>query len=110
MGLDFKFPEIKVTDTSLKDNSVPGINIFNVRWSVDTAGPSPLNNVRTEIFLEGCKKAIEGNPCKGCFNSSTWIHGRSTPQDPVKVASHIANNCNGYVTIGGGEPTDRANS
>lgn len=107
MALNYIVPKVELVDTSLKDTSKVGIRLADVRWSVKTAGPSPADNIRTEIFLEGCKKAIEGSPCKGCFNSSTWIHGRNPLQDPILVARHIAKNCNGYVTIGGGEPTDQ---
>lgn len=96
-------------DTRLPKGDMSGILLRDCRWSVTTAGPSPYNNERTEIFLLGCNKAMTGNPCKGCFNSTTWDN--STAQwshDPVKMAEHINNNApNKYITIGGGEPTDQ---
>ena len=100
---------INVVDTTLKDNSKPGLKLMDAKWSVKTAGPSPFNNERTELFLLGCKKAIEGNPCKGCFNSSTWDSSKVTLlHDPIKMAEHINNVApNKYITIGGGEPTDQ---
>ena len=49
-----------------------GLRIFDIKWQVKTAGPSPNENKRIEVFLLGCDKAMQGNPCKGCFNSVTW--------------------------------------
>lgn len=96
-------------DTRLPKGDMSGILLRDCKWSVTTAGPSPYNNERTEIFLLGCNKAMTGNPCKGCFNSTTWDN--STAQwshDPIKMAEHINNNApNKYITIGGGEPTDQ---
>lgn len=90
-------------------NNLNGLLVRDVRWKVRTAGPSPFNNERTEIFLLGCKKAMMGNPCKGCFNSSTWDTTRAEfSHDPVLMAKHISQFApNKYVTIGGGEPTDQ---
>lgn len=86
-----------------------GLVVFDIRWATDTAGPSPDNNMRTELFLLGCKKAKEGNPCKGCFNSATWdITKAEHSRDPEEIADFIiANAPNKYITIGGGEPTDQ---
>lgn len=99
---------IKV-DTAMPKGDLSGILLRDVRWSVTTAGPSPDNNKRTELFLLGCKKAINGNPCKGCFNSSTWNNSKAIiSHNPIKMAEHINNNApNKYITIGGGEPTDQ---
>lgn len=85
------------------------IKLFNVKWKCITAGPSPLNNQRTEVFLLGCNKAISGNPCKGCFNSMTWDVSRATVEhDPVDMANNILKfSPNKYITFGGGEPTDQ---
>jgi hypothetical protein len=90
-------------------HNLNGLLIREVEWKVKTAGPSPFNNERTEIFLLGCKKAMSGNPCKGCFNNSTWNSSKAEfSHDPVLVAKHIAECApNKYVTIGGGEPTDQ---
>lgn len=86
-----------------------GLIVFDIRWATDTAGPSPDNNMRTELFLLGCKKAQEGNPCKGCFNSVTWdISKAEHSRDPIEIADFIIKNApNKYITIGGGEPTDQ---
>ena len=91
------------------NNNLDGLLLRHVAWSVKTAGPSPDNNNRTEIFLLGCKKAMEGNPCKGCFNSSTWDSTKAEfSHDPVEMAKHIHKNApNRYITIGGGEPLDQ---
>lgn len=101
--------DINIVDTTLKDNSKPGLKLMDVKWSVKTAGPSPFNNERTELFLLGCEKALAGHPCKGCFNSSTWDASKvSLLHDPIKMAEHINNTSpNKYITVGGGEPTDQ---
>lgn len=85
------------------------IKLFNVKWAVKTAGPSPDNNNRTEVFLLGCQKALKGNPCKGCFNSMTWDANKAEiTHHPVVMAENINRYApNRYVTIGGGEPTDQ---
>ena len=86
-----------------------GLVTFDIKWATDTAGPSPDNNQRTEMFLLGCKKAQQGNPCKGCFNSVTWDIGKAEhSRDPQEIADFIITNApNKYITIGGGEPTDQ---
>lgn len=83
--------------------------IFDVRWSATTAGPSPFNNERTELFLLGCEKARSGNACKGCFNSMTWeVPKDATYYEPKACAENIIKHApNRFVTIGGGEPTDQ---
>lgn len=90
-------------------DDLSGILLRDVKWKVKTAGPSPDNNERTEIFFLGCKKAMLGNPCKGCFNKTTWDNSKAEfSHDPVLMAKHISENApNKYVTIGGGEPTDQ---
>ena len=96
-------------DSRLPQGDMSGILLRECNWSVKTAGPSPDDNNRTELFLLGCKKAISGNPCKGCFNSTTWDNSRALwSHDPIRMAEHI-NKCapNKYITIGGGEPTDQ---
>ena len=39
------------------------IRLFDISWKCKTAGPSPINNERIEVFLLGCKKAAIGHPC-----------------------------------------------
>lgn len=85
------------------------IKLFGVKWDVNTAGPSPDKNKRTEIFFFGCNRAVNGNPCKGCFNNALWDNSIATFSYTVE---EIVNNIklhasNKYVTIGGGEPTDQ---
>lgn len=88
-----------------------GLRIFDIKWRTDTAGPSPNNNERIEVFLLGCDKAMQGNPCKGCFNSITWDKSKAEYSwDPIELADMINKGCdpnNKYITIGGGEPTDQ---
>ena len=88
-----------------------GLRIFDIKWRVTTAGPSPNNNERIEVFLLGCDKAMSGNPCKGCFNSITWDKSIAEfARDPIEVADMINDGCdpnNKYITIGGGEPSDQ---
>lgn len=88
-----------------------GLRIFDIKWRTDTAGPSPNNNERIEVFLLGCNKAMQGNACKGCFNSITWDKSKAEwSWDPIEVADMINEGCdpnNKYITIGGGEPTDQ---
>lgn len=101
--------KIKDIDTRLPKGDMSGILLRECNWAVKTAGPSPDDNRRTELFLLGCNKAMSGNPCKGCFNSTTWNKDKAEwSHDPIKMAEHI-NNCapNKYITIGGGEPTDQ---
>lgn len=87
-----------------------GLIIYDIKWEVTTAGPSPNDNKRVEVFLLGCNKAMSGNPCKGCFNSPTWDKDIAEwSRDPIEVADMINEKSpdNKYVTIGGGEPTDQ---
>lgn len=96
-------------DTRLPKGDMSGILLRECNWSVKTAGPSPDNNKRVELFLLGCNKAINGNPCKGCFNSSTWDASKAQwSHNPIKMAEHINIHApNKYITIGGGEPLDQ---
>ena len=103
---------IQNVDTRLPKGDMSGILLRECNWSVKTAGPSPDENRRTELFLLGCNKAMNGNPCKGCFNTTTWNKNNAKwSHDPIKMAEHI-NNCapNKYITIGGGEPTDQVDN
>lgn len=94
-------------DTRLNDMS--GLLLKDVRWKIKTAGPSPFDNDRTELFLLGCRKALAGSPCTGCFNQTTWNASEASfSHDPVLMAEHINKVApNKYITISGGEPTDQ---
>lgn len=85
------------------------INLHAVTWSTDTAGVSPHNNMRTEVFFKGCGRAMANNPCKGCFNSPLWHNNpEDNKHDPQDIANQIIKHAPfKYVTIGGGEPTDQ---
>lgn len=85
------------------------ILLYDVKWTSVTAGPSPDDNKRTELFLAGCNKAYFGNPCKGCFNPKIWdpsSHAHAlTPQEVLEGVKKFAPNH--YITIVGGEPIDQ---
>lgn len=86
------------------------LRIFNAKWSSSSAGPSlDKNNYRTEIFLAGCKKAEEGNPCDGCFNPRLWdkndYYGDMSPRECFNHIRKYASNK--YITFVGGEPVDQ---
>ena len=87
------------------------LRIYNVKWTSHSAGPSTDGNKRTEIFLAGCKRAEEGNPCKGCFNPSLWksdsYFGLSSPEEALRNIKKNAHNR--YITFVGGEPLDQLN-
>lgn len=85
------------------------IKLFGVKWDVDTAGPSPDNNKRTEIFFFGCDRATHGYPCEGCFNDLIWDNSIAViKHSPASIVEQIKKHCsNKYVTIGGGEPADQ---
>ena len=81
-----------------------GLKVFDIKLKATTAGPSPDNNQRVELFLLGCKKACNGDACLGCFNSITWDANKAEfSWDPAEVAERINVMApNKYVTIGGG--------
>ncbi len=84
------------------------MKLFNIKWDVDTAGPSPNSNKRIELFLKGCNKAMEGNPCPGCFNEELWDPTAEIEYDSAEIVETILSKTNSkYITIGGGEPTDQ---
>lgn len=81
-----------------------GLKVFDVKLEATTAGPSPDDNKRTEVFLLGCEKACQGDSCPGCFNSLTWDMDKAEfSRDPIELAAFL-NECtpNKYITIGGG--------
>ena len=85
------------------------LRIFNAKWASNTAGPSPFENRRTEIFLAGCQKAAAGNPCRGCFNAELWQKNvyvaEASPEDAFANIKKFAPSP--YITFVGGEPLDQ---
>ena len=85
------------------------LKIYNVFWTSESGGPSPLGNKRTEIFLSGCRMAAEGHPCKDCFNPGLWdasqFVAEVTPEEAFQNISRFAHNK--YITFVGGEPLDQ---
>ena len=86
-----------------------GLKVFDIRFDVTTAGPSPIDNRRIELFLLGCDKAMNGFPCKGCFNKPLWDSNKAEHSlNPVELADWIIERTpeeERYITIGGAEPT-----
>ena len=89
-------------------NPNEGLKVFDIRFDVTTAGPSPNDNKRIELFLLGCDKAMTGNPCKGCFNYKLWDANKAEHAlDPLELAEWIIERTpenERYITLGGGEP------
>lgn len=90
------------------------VKLYDIRWVSHTAGPSPITtkfgpNARVELFFMGCKKAANGNPCKGCFNSKLWKNIAGARElNPKDMAEHIWKFApQRYITIVGGEPMDQ---
>jgi len=85
------------------------IKLFGVKWSTDEGGPSPDDNMRTELYFMGCERAAAGNSCDGCYNSDLWENRPgATVRKPADMAAHIAKYApNKFITIVGGEPTDQ---
>lgn len=85
------------------------MRIFNAKWTSTSAGPSPDGNKRTEVFLAGCKMAMDGHPCKGCFNPKLWDPRHCVADvgayEAAKQIERFAPNR--YITFVGGEPLDQ---
>lgn len=78
------------------------MRIASIHPQSTTAGLSP-NGFRIEVFTAGCKKARDGAPCPGCFNTGLW-EGTLYPNIPVdELVTEINGYKNDYVTIVGGE-------
>ena len=71
------------------------IKIFTVNTSSKTAGLSPANNERIEIFFAGCKMAREGNPCEGCFNKDLWYDDSFYDETPKTIIENIKKTTDG---------------
>lgn len=85
-----------------------GIKVYDIQFDKQTAGPSPLNNKRIELFILGCDRAMNGHPCKGCFNSPLWDSKKAEHSfDPIELANWIIEKTpknERYITLGGGCP------
>lgn len=84
------------------------IAMFDIRYEIKNAGPSPHDNRRTELYFAGCDKAASGNPCKNCFNPMIWQRDKAL----VKSAQDFLDCLNKhdiprFITLVGGEPTDQ---
>lgn len=84
------------------------INLYDYRINIKTAGPSPQDNQRSELYFAGCLKAMEGDPCKGCFNYELWQEEVGNMIDHKLIVQKL-NDMGSVksVTIVGGEPTDQ---
>jgi organic radical activating enzyme len=90
-------------------NADEGLKVFDIRFDVTTAGPSPNENKRIELFLLGCDKAMRGDACAGCFNRRLWDANLAQHAcDIESLAKWIIERTpedKRYITIGGAEPT-----
>jgi organic radical activating enzyme len=87
------------------------IKLYGILENVKNAGPSPADNRRTELYFGGCKRAMEGNPCKNCFNPMIWDDSKCYPKNIQEIVDAIeAKKLPKYITIVGGEPTDQMDS
>lgn len=86
-----------------------GLKVFDIKFDVTTAGPSPNDNKRIELFLLGCDKAMRGDACEGCFNRRLWDSNLAEFScDIESLANWIIERTpedERYITIGGAEPT-----
>lgn len=85
------------------------IAMFDIRYDIETAGPSPYDNLRTELYFAGCNKALSAEgPCKGCFNPLLWYRERGLVKSPKKFLDCLnSHQIRKFITIVGGEPTDQ---
>lgn len=84
------------------------INLYDYRINIKTAGPSLQGNLRSELYFAGCKKAEEGDPCRGCFNYELWQREQGSHVSIQSIVDRLEEMCSvKSVTIVGGEPTDQ---
>lgn len=86
------------------------INLYDYRINIRTAGPSMHDNLRSELYFAGCQRAMNGTPCKGCFNYDLWQSDVGSMIDHKLIVRKL-NDMGSVksVTIVGGEPTDQIN-
>lgn len=84
------------------------ISMFDIRYRIKNAGPSPDDNRRTELYFAGCRKAACGSPCKNCFNPMIWQPKNTLIKTPTEFLDCLErHNIPKYITLVGGEPTDQ---
>lgn len=84
------------------------IKMFDIRYRIKNAGPSPDDNRRTELYFAGCEKAASGSPCKNCFNSMLWQPENVLKKTPDEILVCLErHNIPKFLTLVGGEPTDQ---
>lgn len=84
------------------------INLYDYRINIRTAGPSVQDNLRSELYFAGCRKAEEGDPCRGCFNYQLWQREQGSQISIQSIVDRLEDMCSvKSVTIVGGEPTDQ---
>lgn len=84
------------------------ISMFDIRYRIKNAGPSPDDNRRTELYFAGCRKAASGSPCKNCFNPMIWQPENTLMKTPAEFLDCLErHNIPKYITLVGGEPTDQ---
>lgn len=84
------------------------INLYDYRINIRTAGPSVQDNLRSELYFAGCRKAEEGDPCRGCFNYQLWQREQGSQISIQAIVDRLENMRSvKSVTIVGGEPTDQ---
>ena len=68
--------------------------------------------VGVSLFVQGCQRAYEGNPCKGCFNRITWnpSGGKEyTEETQNEILKALSPDFISHLSILGGEPLDECN-
>lgn len=84
------------------------INLYDYRINIRTAGPSVQDNLRSELYFAGCRKAEEGDPCRGCFNYQLWQREQGSQISTQAIVDRLEDMRSvKSVTIVGGEPTDQ---
>ena len=84
------------------------MNYASVRKMDISNGPG----IGVSLFVQGCARANAGNPCPGCFNSSTWDPQGGKPFTPETQNRILELMEPDYITrfsLLGGEPLDDAN-
>ena len=84
------------------------IAVFDIKYEIKNAGPSPHDNRRTELYFAGCDKAASGNPCKNCFNPMIWQRDKALVKSAQDFLDCLnKHNIPRFITLVGGEPTDQ---